>query len=200
MNCKLSVVNKKATIARTSVHFDKDMSYAEWRAYGYELVHMHDATLFWIGDWVNHGKSAYGEKYKIALEVLPYAYQSLVNIAFVCAHMPVLRRRVDLTWTHHREVMSLPAKKQATFLKEAATKKWSVAQLRAAVRMDSSQYGRERAAEAGGSRFNIMRWTQEGIRWLQRETRAQPVASWPLERRRLLKRDLQPLIAVYEQL
>jgi hypothetical protein len=63
-----------------------------------------------------------------------------------------------------------------------------------------SDYGQERQDEKGGHHFNVMRWTQEGTRWFKKEMERTPLQSWPAERRALLKKDLRPLVELYQQL
>jgi len=48
--------------------------------------------------------------------------------------------------------------------------------------------------------FNLVSWTQEGVRWLRQETRKAPVENWSSERRDLIKKDLEPIVEFYGKL
>jgi hypothetical protein len=50
------------------------------------------------------------------------------------------------------------------------------------------------------SSFNLVAWSQEGVRWLRQEIRKSPVDSWSEERKNLIKKDLEPLIEFYNKL
>ena len=44
-------------------------SFDEWESVGAFLHQVDGAVQWWIGDWLNYGEKAYGEKYSQALDV-----------------------------------------------------------------------------------------------------------------------------------
>lgn len=65
------------------------------------------AVQFAIGDGVNFGESAYGEKYAQALDCSDVDYSTIVNWAWVSRSVPMEIRHDDLSFSHHREVALL---------------------------------------------------------------------------------------------
>jgi len=170
-------------------------AFSAWREFGEGIVQLGDASLFWVGDWINFGREAYGEKYKLALELFPqYQYQSLVNIAFVCARVPVERRRIELTFSHHREVGSLEPVQQNEWLARAVEKSWNVPEMRREMRR-GAPLALDRDEKA--STFNVVRWAREGARWFAKESDISSPETWSEERREALRQDLEPLVRAY---
>jgi hypothetical protein len=48
--------------------------------------------------------------------------------------------------------------------------------------------------------FNLVSWTQEGLRWLKQEVRKNPIENWSNERKGLIKKDLEPIVEIYKSL
>lgn len=80
-------------------------SFDEWQDCGKRLQIMEGAVQFWIGDWLNFGEHAYGEKYAQAVnETQAETWQ---HYAWVSSHVETCTRVQDLSWSHHREVAKL---------------------------------------------------------------------------------------------
>jgi N6-adenosine-specific RNA methylase IME4 len=77
-------------------------SFDEWTECGVWLQHIAGALQFWIGDWLNFGERAYGEKYAQAVD------ESQADVwrvyASVADNVPLLMRINNLSWTHHYQV------------------------------------------------------------------------------------------------
>lgn len=61
-----------------------------------------------LGDWVNYGEHAYGEKYAQAIMESGRAYQTLANLAWITSKIEPERRRPHLSIAHHSAVAALP--------------------------------------------------------------------------------------------
>lgn len=132
-------MNDLATIARPDVEITEtswqpvgEMSFEDWCEAGAKLGRFGKAIQWWIGDWLNYGAVAYGEKYSRALEATGYEYQSLRDMASVAGEFEVSRRRDNLSWSHHREVAPLARAEQEAVLDRAESEGLSHKQLRAA--------------------------------------------------------------------
>jgi hypothetical protein len=88
----------------------------------------------------------YEGRYRAAIEQTGLDYQTLRNYAWVARRFSVSRRRDNLSFGHHAEVMSLTAPEQDFWLRKADELGWSVKQLRREVRASL----RERSDEADG--------------------------------------------------
>lgn len=101
-------------ITRTGLQVDGEPTCAHWAAFGAALARAEGAVHWWIGDWLNYGEQKYGEKYAQALDGTGFAYQTLRADAYVASRIELLRRRNNLSWSHHREVAALePAEQDA---------------------------------------------------------------------------------------
>jgi hypothetical protein len=75
----------------------------------YAMVRSADMALkFAIGDAILAGEELYGERSYQAFESFQLSHEVLKECARVCSRIPHSRRRVTLTWSHHRAVASLP--------------------------------------------------------------------------------------------
>jgi len=64
----------------------------DWMEAGEKLKLMGKTVQWWLGDWLNYGDAAYGEKYSQALEDTDYKYQTLANLAWVASRIGISRR------------------------------------------------------------------------------------------------------------
>lgn len=169
------------------------MKPGEWKAIWKDLQAI-DASLNWvIGDWVNFGKTFYGEKYAFALEATEWQYQRLRNAAYVCAQVPLSLRTDKLDWSHHAVVAPLGPEEQAKYLKEAETNDWTVSELRISIRRAAATKKRSSAKVLG---FVPAAWIAHGLRWF----RQQDFDDWPPDKREALRALLKPLVDIYRSL
>lgn len=94
---------------------------------------------FWLGDLLNYGEHAYGEKYTQVLDATGYAYATAKNVAYVARHVAPAQRRVDdgVPFSHHAEVAALPPAKQDTWLQRCVEEQPTRDELRSLIRMDA---------------------------------------------------------------
>jgi hypothetical protein len=122
-----------ARATKVALDLPDELAFENWEAIGRVVVRVEPVTAWWIGDWINFGFAVYGQKYEEALEQTGLNYGTLRNIAYVCDHVDVSRRRDNLSFSHHREIVSLPREEQDEFLERAERAGWSVRRLRAEV-------------------------------------------------------------------
>jgi hypothetical protein len=111
-----------------------DLDAAEWILLGRRLGTISRGVAWWLGDWVNYGNAAFGEKYSRAARVTGYDVQSLMNMAYVASRFDYARRREGLSWSHHAELAALAIEYQDSWLDNAELKHLSVRGLRDAIR------------------------------------------------------------------
>ena|SRR5215218_4937511 len=104
------------------------VSFDRWLLLGQALQQMDRSIKWWVGDWLIHGEErAWGDKYPQAIqEATGYHYDSLRKAAFVSERIESVRRRTDLSWSHHDAVASLEREEQEEVLEKASAKGWSV--------------------------------------------------------------------------
>jgi|TARA_Y100000034_G_scaffold6889_1_gene7612 N6-adenosine-specific RNA methylase IME4 len=115
-------------------------SFEEWEKCGAFLQRIEGAVQWWLGDWLNYGESSYGEKYSQALEVTGIPLATLENYAYVAGNLQDSRRREDLSFSVHSEIVGLQtAKEQDRWLAKAADEGWTRAELRSQLRLAKRQ-------------------------------------------------------------
>lgn len=124
--------NKHFSFAKTGLIINGQPNYEQWEAFGCALKHLEGAVHWWIGDWVNFGESAYGEKYSQAIGATGFAYGTLRDDAWVAGQYELSRRRDKLEWGYHREVANLSIDEQNRLLDRAEQEGWTRHQLREA--------------------------------------------------------------------
>lgn len=109
-------------------------TYDEWVACGDFIQQAHGALQWWRGDWSNYGEQTYGEAYAQEIEKFGIDYSTVNNERWVAKRFEFTRRRVNLSWSHHREVASLDECAQDELLDRAVSEELTQKELRQLVR------------------------------------------------------------------
>jgi hypothetical protein len=176
-----------------SLTLPENMCREDWIALWPKLQEVESAVNWMIGDWLTFGTRKYGQKYVAALQFTNWHLQRLRNAAYVCSHVPEAIRRQSLDYTHHAVVAALPEEDQVSFLDAAEQKKWTVSELRIAVRRSQATHKRSNAKCLG---FIPSVWAAEFVRW----ARQQDFAAWSEDRKAALRSELRPVIDIYKAL
>jgi hypothetical protein len=112
------------------------MSFSEWLEYGRRLGLMGRSAGWWIGDWLNYGNHAFGERYVRASRITGYDAQTLMNMTYVASRFDTPRRRGKLSWSHHAEIAAMETEEQDYWLERAETDRLSVRCLREGIRRE----------------------------------------------------------------
>ncbi len=100
-----------------------------------------NGTSWWLGDWLRFGHRRFGEKYALAARITGYDVQTLMNFAYVAAHVAPSERRVDISWSHHAEIAKLRRAVQTQWLERVADDRLSVKDLRVELRASANTDG-----------------------------------------------------------
>src|SRR5678815_5157560 len=130
---------------RVELKLPDGLSLDDWKLVGRRLIRCKDSLQFWIGDWINYGKSNYGDTYTDAMEVFGdeakaegggygYDQHSLECFASVARKVEPSIRIELLSFGHHQVVASKPPELQSKWLKDALDNDWSVSDLNAHIR------------------------------------------------------------------
>jgi hypothetical protein len=122
------------TLKPTSLVLPPGLPYEAWMEVWNTLISMERSISWWLGDALNYGEHAYGEKYAQAIEATGLSYQTLANCAYVAGAVEVSRRRENLSFSHHAEVAALEPEKQEVWLDTAESKDWTRSDLRRTLR------------------------------------------------------------------
>lgn len=118
----------------------------EWAVVGRRMGGLGRCIQWLLGDWIIYGNERFGERYSRASKITGYDTQTLMNMVYVASHFPISRRRERLSWSHHETLASLASDEQDYWLDQAARHRWSVADLRAMLRLSR----KERQDHPGG--------------------------------------------------
>lgn len=111
-----------------------EITYEQYEALGSLLGRWRRSSGWWIGDWINYGEGAWGERYAQALHETKLAEQTLLNMSYVCRQIPYERRLDGVDFSVHAVVAPLPPREQKAWLKKAKAGDWTVAELRARIK------------------------------------------------------------------
>lgn len=112
-----------------------ELDYDAWLEHGRAMARVHGASMWWLGDWWVYGVDRrYGEAAEIAEAIGVDDVQTLYTAGTVSRAFEFSRRRKNLSWSHHRELLALEVGEQEEWL-EAAEKgdgegRWSRQRLR----------------------------------------------------------------------
>ena len=196
---KLLPINiPKVKATAVGLMFDEQLSADEWAALWPQFELVADRIQWLIGDWLVYGqKNNYGEKYQKQIAVTGYKYKSLANMASVCRSVQFSLRRENLTFWHHALVASFDPKTQKQWLDLAEANQWESTELAEEIRRVAGKP--ERVKQSSGL-FIPTKWVSLGVDWFRRQFANQPVTQWPQDRREILKRELEPVVEIYNQL
>jgi hypothetical protein len=147
-NANLGRRVSRATLSDVSWRAAEDMTFSDWLESGRRLGLMGRSAGWWIGDWLNYGNHAFGERYVRASRITGYDAQTLMNMAYVASRFEVSRRREKLSWSHHAEIAALEPEEQERWLTRAETDRLSVRCLREGIRRE--RLGKRRAEDTAG--------------------------------------------------
>ncbi|MFG1711011.1 LmbU family transcriptional regulator [Nonomuraea sp. M3C6] len=118
-------IDGKATTKRVGLFLASDTTLDEWRLIGREIGVIHDASGWWLGDWLVYGQERYPERYRQAIDETGLDYQTLRNYAWIARRFEMHRRRDKLSIQHHVEVAALSEVEQDLWLDRAEHFSWS---------------------------------------------------------------------------
>jgi hypothetical protein len=130
----LAELEKAGAVIANGLFLPEDLSYEQYESIGALLGALHQMNAFLIGDWLNYGEHAYGEKYAQAATRVGLSPQTLTNYASIANRVPPSRRRLGVSFSLHAEVAALSPNEQRHWLKVAATESLSKMELRERIR------------------------------------------------------------------
>lgn len=129
-----------------SLTFRADTPYEVWERETRALLDVAQGIQWWAGDALAFGEAAYGERYSQVLDCARYRFDSIDRMARVARAIPPYRRRAGVGFYQHMAVAALPVASQEGLLDQAESSGWTVAEARAAARVEAQRLERARAA------------------------------------------------------
>ncbi len=107
------------------------LTYEQWVADGKFIEAADGSVAWWIGDWMNHGEKTYGdEKYKQAMEMTGFEYQTVANYKWLAESIGFSNRLENLSIRHHMLVAKYTPDQQKLLLSKASELGLSVKQFK----------------------------------------------------------------------
>ncbi|MCX5386232.1 LmbU family transcriptional regulator [Streptomyces sp. NBC_00083] len=119
---------------KSGLSFTSRQSLNTWEQVGTGLLSFADSSTWWVADWLVYGESEFQDRYHEAVKRTSLSYQTLRNYTWVARKFPLTRRRQNLSFSHHLEVVALDQPEQDYWLRKAEALRWSRNKLRGEVR------------------------------------------------------------------
>ncbi|WAL97009.1 LmbU family transcriptional regulator [Streptomyces sp. Je 1-369] len=136
---------------KSGLVFTAKQSLVAWEKVGVNLFSFANSSAWWIADWLVYGESTFHDRYVEATRRTSLSYQTLRNYTWVAREFPLHRRRQNLSFSHHLEVVALEKPQQDYWLRKAEELGWSRNKLRGQIRSSQLiQQGEMAAQDSGG--------------------------------------------------
>lgn len=210
---ELTITGNKFDITDLGIKFTGDLTRKEWNELGVKVARVGKSIGFIIGDWLNYGHGHWGDKeednhrpegsmYAEVIALTGFDYGTLRNFAYVASRVQLSWRHDKLSFEHHAVVAKIKSPDdQKEWLANAVKHNMSTRRLRKSLNLgrvatleDLEQDPNDRG------KVTYMLFINRLCQWWRRETDKEDIEDWEPERKRLLKRDLQPIAEIYAKL
>jgi hypothetical protein len=217
MKSPLKLTNPKVTVSRVGMLIKGKLSLDEWRDLAPSIGEVASSIAFIVGDWLVYGQSLFGTdgfpdkkvdnpSYQLALKATGLDLSTLQNYAYVSRSIPYSLRSERLSWEHHRLLAKLPDGEIQGWIatceaEDLAGQRMSTRRLRKSLNLgrvattadlepDESDKGVE----------NHIPFVNRLAIWWRHMQEERFLARATYEQRQALKRDLEPVVNIYNQL
>lgn len=176
--------------------FPEAIPLEKWNAVGDLLCQANNSVGFWVGDWLNYGERTWGEKYRDAMDLTGFEYQTLRDYAYVADKVHLSLRNDNLTFEHHKKVAPLEPDEQRKWLKLAEQRGMSTRLLSASI---IAGYPLKELPDPQPGIPNHVPYVNRLISWWRKKSDVvmQDISA---ERREEIRRDLKPVVDIYHSL
>ena len=218
MNSPIILPSNKVTISRIGMCFNAALSFHEWCELAATIGDAARSIGFVVGDWLVYGQTLFGTEggfperrvdeasYQLALAATGLDRSTLQNYAYVSRSIPYSLRSERLSWEHHRLLAKLPEDKQAGWIdaciaEEDAGRRISTRRLRKSLSLGRIATPADLEPEPADKGIeNHIPFVNRLVGWWRRMQDHRFLATATREQRETLKRDLEPVVDIYNQL
>ncbi len=218
MSSQITLPTDKVRIRPVGMEITSELSIDEWSQLADPIGNASRSVAFIIGDWLIHGEKAFrgkqntstsriaSKKYHLALANTGLDLATLQNYAYVSRKVPLATRSEQLSWEHHKVLAKLPPLDQQVWIERCheemkAGNPISTRRLRKSISLgrlatpdDLEPNPADRGIETHVPLVNRI------VSWWHRLQDGNFLGEATPEQREALKRDLQPVIKIYEEL
>lgn len=113
----IAVSTSAIEISPTGIFFLEEVDFTTWSEFGKRIGEGMNSVAWCVGDWLNYGERSFsgkiaGEAYDAAIAATGLERETLHSYACVARAFPHAERDAGMSFSHHRELLSIPAKKR----------------------------------------------------------------------------------------
>jgi hypothetical protein len=217
MKMPLSLPSRKVTISATGMRVTGQLTFEEWKALAGSLGTAARSIAFIIGDWLVYGQSLFGTdghpdrrvdpaSYQLAVEATGLDVSTLQNYSYVSRSVAYPLRSERLSWEHHRLIAKLPPDAQRHWIEaceaeEEAGRRMTTRRLRKSLNLgriasegDLDPSPADKAIDSHIPHINRLSL------WWKKVSETGLLETATEEQRAAIRRDLEPVVAIYRQL
>lgn len=217
MNAPIHLPNAKVNISPIGMQIPSELSFEEWSELATAIGQAARSIGFIIGDWLVYGQNLFGTdgfpdkkvdvaSYQLAIAATGLDLSTLQNYAYVSRNIPYSLRTERLSWEHHRLVAKLPEADikewiDACVAEEDAGRRMSTRRLRKSLNL--GRIATDKDLEPDESDLGIdnhIPFVNRLSVWWKRMRKQRFLDTATDEQREALKRDLEPVVEIYNQL
>ena len=213
----LRLPNPKVTVSRVGLQVTGKLSVQEWQELAASIGEAASSIAFIVGDWLVYGQSRYGPEAIAEKRVSQSAYQTAItatgldlstlqNYAYVSRNVPYSLRTERLSWEHHRLMAKLPPGDmkdwiEACVAEEDAGRRMSTRRLRKSLNLGRIATDKDLEPDDSDKGIdNHIPFVNRLSVWWKRMKANRFLDTATDEQREALKRDLEPIVTIYNQL
>lgn len=217
MNTPILLPNHKVTISPVGLQITSELSFEEWSELAVHIGRAARSVGFIIGDWLVYGQGLFGDdgfpekrvdsaSYQLALTATGLDLSTLQNYAYVSRNVPFSLRTERLSWEHHRLVAKLPEDGMRDWIdacvaEEDAGRRMSTRRLRKSLNLGRIATDKDLEPDESDKGIdNHIPFVNRLSVWWKRMQSNRFLDSATSEQREALKRDLEPVVTIYNQL
>ena len=217
MTSPLTLPSPKVTITPTGLVIDAELTRDEWAELANSIGQAARSLGFIIGDWLVYGQGLFGvdgfpdkkvddASYELARAATGLDRSTLQTYAYVSRSVPYSVRTERLSWEHHRLLAKLPEDKQAGWIdacvgEEDAGRRISTRRLRKSIALGRVATPADLEPDLSDKGIeNHIPFVNRLVGWWRRMQDARFLDKATKEQREALKRDLEPVVSIYDQL
>lgn len=209
----------KVTISPLGLEIAEDLDFDEWSGLASMIGNAARSVSFLIGDWLVYGQSTFqadgdnrpaaavsSDRYRAALAATGFDLSTLHNYAYVSRNVPISRRSEQLSWEHHRQIAKLPAPDQERWIatchaEQKAGRPISTRRLHKSIHLGRIATPEDMEPDlADKGIVNHIPFVNRLVSWWRRMQDEKFLQTATRAQRDALKRDLKPIVAIYEML
>jgi len=194
-----------------------ELTFDEWRDLASSIGHAASSIGFIVGDWLVYGQNLFGSEgyvgrrvdsksYQLAIDATGLDLSTLQSYAYVSRNVPFCLRSEKLSWEHHRLVAKLTPEEQQEWIEACITeanagRRMTTRRLRKSInlgRIANEDDMEPNPADKGIE--NHLPFVNRLSVWWKRMQSSRFLSTSTREQRAALKRDLEPIVQIYNQL